>query len=654
MIRMLVALLACVLLLPAGHAAKPMERQSLRPSEEPWWQRLARSVGALADAGAGARGDPARAAPVARSRRPRDYRDGDDPTVKAHWAVLVAGSNGWGNYRHQADVYHAYQVLRKGGLLPQRMVVLAYDDIAGHTMNPLPGRVYNRPGGPDVYEGVAIDYRGPNVTADTFLAVLRGDARAVAGRGTGRVLESGPHDKVFLFYSDHGAAGVLGMPEGPFLYADQLHEALRYRAKRDGFKEMVLYIEACESGSIFEGLLDGRLPIYATTAANAVESSWATYCPTFGGDHGADDAASNGAPNGGPAGEGWALPAREGAGLGRARAAPPPPPVPPPPALTTCLGDLYSVAWLEDAEGGDLTAETLEEQFHFLRLRTSNNFSYVQGSHVMRYGDLGIDEERAGDYMGMHNNGSAPAPAPSAASAIPPAVAAAAPPGASLLLSLLGLARGRAAEGAAGAAAPQPGAPASSHRASRPQRGADLIPLAAAAAAAPCPKRRAAAAAELGREVARRAAADAAARGAAALLLADDASRPALLALRGGDPPPPAAQPVGAPAAAAAPAPTAARRRLAALLGAGWEAAVEDLLSPAGGRPAGGAPVVDDWGCLRGMVAAWQGACGPMDQYAMRHTRLMANLCNAAVAPAAFEGSLRRSGACSGAGRLVV
>jgi hypothetical protein len=28
-----------------------------------------------------------------------------------------------------------------------------------------------------------------------------------------------PH-QVFLFYSDHGAAGVVGMPEGPFLYGE--------------------------------------------------------------------------------------------------------------------------------------------------------------------------------------------------------------------------------------------------------------------------------------------------------------------------------------------------------------------------------------------------------------------------------------------------
>ena len=46
-----------------------------------------------------------------------------------------------------------------------------------------------------------------------------------------------------------------------------------------GFADLVFYVEACESGSIFEGLLDNELNIYATTASNAYESSWGTYCP---------------------------------------------------------------------------------------------------------------------------------------------------------------------------------------------------------------------------------------------------------------------------------------------------------------------------------------------------------------------------------------
>jgi len=39
-----------------------------------------------------------------------DFPDADDPlNVTSHWALLIAGSSGWGNYRHQADICHAYQ-----------------------------------------------------------------------------------------------------------------------------------------------------------------------------------------------------------------------------------------------------------------------------------------------------------------------------------------------------------------------------------------------------------------------------------------------------------------------------------------------------------------------------------------------------------------
>jgi legumain len=31
--------------------------------------------------------------------------------INDHWAVLVAGSRGFVNYRHQADVCHAYHLL---------------------------------------------------------------------------------------------------------------------------------------------------------------------------------------------------------------------------------------------------------------------------------------------------------------------------------------------------------------------------------------------------------------------------------------------------------------------------------------------------------------------------------------------------------------
>ena len=94
------------------------------------------------------------------------------------------------------------------------------------------------------------------------------------------------------------------MPTYPNIYADQLIETLKKKHASGTYKSLVFYIEACESGSIFEGLLPKGLNIYATTASNAVESSWGTYCP----------------------GREPTLPVE----------------------YDTCLGDLYSVSWIED------------------------------------------------------------------------------------------------------------------------------------------------------------------------------------------------------------------------------------------------------------------------------------------------------------------
>ena len=50
------------------------------------------------------------------------------------------------------------------------------------------------------------DYRGEAVTAANFLSVLAGEEPAVIG-SSGRTIKSGPDDRVFVFYADHGAPG---------------------------------------------------------------------------------------------------------------------------------------------------------------------------------------------------------------------------------------------------------------------------------------------------------------------------------------------------------------------------------------------------------------------------------------------------------------
>ena len=71
------------------------------------------------------------------------------------------------------------------------------------------------------------------------------------------------------------------------------------------YKELTFYLETCESGSMFENL-PKDMNIWATTAANGDESSWGTFCP----------------PNDKVNGK----------------------------SIGTCLGDLYSVNWMEDSD----------------------------------------------------------------------------------------------------------------------------------------------------------------------------------------------------------------------------------------------------------------------------------------------------------------
>lgn len=108
----------------------------------------------------------------------------------ANWAVIVAGSNTYSNYRHQSDVFHAYQILKRNNFDPEHIITFAYDDIANNSRNPFRGKVFNKPTykepGVDVYAGVKIDYSGASVTPTMFQNVLEGNKT----KGMGKVLES--------------------------------------------------------------------------------------------------------------------------------------------------------------------------------------------------------------------------------------------------------------------------------------------------------------------------------------------------------------------------------------------------------------------------------------------------------------------------------
>jgi len=224
------------------------------------------------------------------------------------------------------------------------------DDVAMSSSNPFPGKLFNHPtqagiAGVDVYAGCKPSYSGEVVTAELFLNVLTGNKAAVAGKGVGgvdKVLGSGPDDKVFVNFIDHGGAKIVEFPNGPYLHADDLVAALKQMHSSRMYHQLVFYMEACEAGSMFEGLLPADIDVYATTASNAKESSWGTFCPP-------DDVV-------------------DGKTIG------------------ACLGDLYSVNWMEDSDTAAGQARTLDQQFQLVKTETNK-------SHVMEFGSVGTFDQ---------------------------------------------------------------------------------------------------------------------------------------------------------------------------------------------------------------------------------------------------------------------
>ncbi|XP_042893434.1 legumain-like [Penaeus japonicus] len=257
------------------------------------------------------------------------------------WAVLVAGSSSWMNYRHQADVCHAYQILRQHGVPDDHIIVMMTDDIAYNPENPDPGVIINRPGGPNVYQGVPKDYTGEDVTPENFLKALSGDAAGLQGVGSGKVVRSGPNDRLFVNLVDHGAPGIFAFPDS-YLKATELADTILAMRRGRRFKEMVVYVEACESGSMFAHLLPDDIGVYAVSASSPNQPSYACYMDEH---------------------------------------------------LNTYLGDVFSVKWMEDTDREDIRRESLKKQFQIVRQE-------VTESTVMHWGEIEIDRQHLSQFLG--------------------------------------------------------------------------------------------------------------------------------------------------------------------------------------------------------------------------------------------------------------
>ncbi|CAD5234020.1 unnamed protein product [Bursaphelenchus xylophilus] len=271
----------------------------------------------------------------------------DRTNKSAVWAVLVAGSCGFENYRHQADVLHAYHILRERGVPSQNIITMVCNDIANDTNNPYEGMVFNEPNGPNLLEDAKMDYQGKDVSPQTFMEIIWGNA-------TGPVLNSTENDRVFIYYAGHGENQTLSFQvDNPLdqLNANHIKALFEFMYQKKMYKRLVFYVEACHSGSLFSEDYAKDKNIYAVTAASAETTSFSANCIKL--------------PDRGISSEYSEL----------------------------CLGDEFSSNWMAFAEEAEPTVNTLLDQYQFSRKNTLR-------SQVQQFGDTSFVQEPIGYYQG--------------------------------------------------------------------------------------------------------------------------------------------------------------------------------------------------------------------------------------------------------------
>ena len=195
------------------------------------------------------------------------------PTLSDQYAVLVQGSYGWNNYRHQADVLSVYQLLKTNGYDDDHIILIIDKALASDAKNPEPGIIRAEDGGKDLLRGAVVDYDNAALTPVDISNILLDIAPQTASGAP----------NVLFFWSGHGrnrasnGADELAWRDtdaGQGMTAQRLHQTISKMQTEGRYRKMLVVTEPCFSEAVITPLI-GILGVLAMSSAGTYEQSFA-------------------------------------------------------------------------------------------------------------------------------------------------------------------------------------------------------------------------------------------------------------------------------------------------------------------------------------------------------------------------------------------
>lgn len=199
--------------------------------------------------------------------------------------MLVQGSEGFANYRHQADALSIYQLLRKGGFDDDHIILVVDKALSDDAKNPEKGVIRARDGGKDLLGGTdglpkaVIDYDATGLEATDIADILLGNAsdrlKTVLPRNAGQ--------NVLFYWSGHGASINYGganefcwrnTDPGQGFTSELMRQTAADMLNNKYCRKLLVVAEPCYGECVVRSL-EGISGVLAITGASAQEQSWA-------------------------------------------------------------------------------------------------------------------------------------------------------------------------------------------------------------------------------------------------------------------------------------------------------------------------------------------------------------------------------------------
>ncbi len=192
-----------------------------------------------------------------------------------NWALLVCTSRYWFNYRHIANVLSIYHTVKEMGIPDSNIILMLPDDMACNPRNSFSAQIFNdRSRSINLYSSdVEVDYRGTEVSVETFIRVLTGRHSDSVPRSKRLLSDSGSN--VLVYLTGHGGDEFLKFQDSEEISAWDFADAFNTMNIQNRYNRLLFMVDTCQAATLQNHILSNRLPnIVSIGSSRLAENSY--------------------------------------------------------------------------------------------------------------------------------------------------------------------------------------------------------------------------------------------------------------------------------------------------------------------------------------------------------------------------------------------